>query len=96
MIKDLLSKLIDAEFPFAPMDRGAIITYELSEGKTTVTSTKMPSLSQLIEECGQKLWGLTRHGNIWQTNWKDGMAGETAGKTPEEAVARLWLAINKK
>jgi hypothetical protein len=55
-----------------------------------------PTLSELIDACGGKLFSLTRHGNIWQANWINGMAGDTAGPTPEEAVARLWLALNHK
>lgn len=53
-----------------------------------------PTLSELIEACGDRFWSLTKHGNIWQTNFTDGMAGETAGKTPEEAVAELWLKLH--
>jgi len=56
----------------------------------------IPTLSELIEACGEGFWSLTKHINFWQTNWRDGIGGDTAGKTPEEAVANLWLAINKK
>ena len=54
-----------------------------------------PTLEELIDACGDGFWSLTKHSNIWQTNFRDGMAGETAGKTPTEAVARLWLELNK-
>jgi hypothetical protein len=56
---------------------------------------KIPSLEDLIDACGNELWSLTRHGNIWQTNFKNGMAGETAGKTPRDAVAELWIKRHK-
>ena len=56
----------------------------------------IPTLEELIEACGEDLSGLTRHANIWQTNWVDGMGGDTAGKTPSEAVANLWLKLNEK
>ena len=54
------------------------------------------TLSELIEACGESLFSLTRHADIWQTNWiKDGIPGETAGRTPEEAVANLWLKLHE-
>ena len=53
-----------------------------------------PTLEELIEACGNEIFKLTKHGNIWQTNFVDGMAGETAGRTPTEAVAQLWLKLN--
>lgn len=56
----------------------------------------LPTLSELIEACGEKFFSLSRHANVWQTNWRDGFGGDTAGSTPEEAVARLWLALNNK
>lgn len=56
----------------------------------------IPSLSELIEACGADLYNITNMGTFWQTNFKDGFAGETAGKTPEEAVANLYLALNSK
>lgn len=55
-----------------------------------------PTLSELIEECGDGFWGLTKHSGIWQTNWINGMAGDTAGKTPEEAVTELYKALHTK
>lgn len=57
---------------------------------------KFPSLSELIEACGDGFLSLSRHANIWQTNFVNGMGGETAGTTPEEAVANLWLALHEK
>ena len=48
-----------------------------------------PSLSELIEACGDDFNILVRG--------KDGFwyAESEQGKTPTEAVARLWLVINK-
>ena len=54
-----------------------------------------PTLSELIEACGGGLQNLTNFGDLWQTNCKEGMTGITAGITPEEAVASLWLRLNK-
>lgn len=56
----------------------------------------IPSLEELIQACGDKLFSLTRHGDVWQTNFIEGFSGETAGRTPSEAVANLWLKINGK
>jgi hypothetical protein len=55
-----------------------------------------PTLSELIEACGDELWSMTKHGDAWQTNFVDGIGGETAGHTLEAAVAHLWLKLNKK
>lgn len=58
-----------------------------------------PTLSELIEACGEK-FGMLRS-PLGQRKWTaQGDGGEslvfTEGSTPEEAVARLWLALNKK
>lgn len=69
-----------------------------------------PSLSELIEACGESIVSLERGSkdvnspNGWFAFDQDGWEGNTTsfdyddvfGKTPEEAVARLWLALNKK
>jgi len=57
-----------------------------------------PSLSELIEVCGKGF-----HGIYIADNWKaHGFKSDnefddiyTMGSTPEEAVANLWLALNK-
>lgn len=53
-----------------------------------------PTLSELIEACGKDLMALIP---IWKS--KDWVAyGEDyafSGKTHEEAVAKLWLKLNK-
>lgn len=76
--------------------------------------TKSPSLSELIEACGEgfdDLWGPYhneehKRTGYWRANgfmlredWKHHSDPHThpaaLGSTPEEAVARLWLALNK-
>lgn len=60
----------------------------------------MPSLSELITACGNKFTILGRVFNAdngfettgWVAHTHDG--GAVDGSTPEEAVARLWLALN--
>ncbi len=69
----------------------------------------LPTLSELIEACGKDVllcelngkWNAVRHAGVSQAIDFLGlkvfltMLGGN-GDTPEEAVARLWLAINKK
>jgi hypothetical protein len=54
----------------------------------------VPSLSELIEACGDGFYQMQRG----ITNWRCiGIKTKTfVGNTPEEAVARLWLALNTK
>jgi hypothetical protein len=53
---------------------------------------KLPTLSELIEACGQNFAHLEQgnHPDQWRCNWDADFYS-----TPEEAVARLWLALNK-
>lgn len=57
----------------------------------------IPLLSELIDACGEGDFMLTWHKDkkLWLSsiNTPD-IIGE--GSTPEEAVAHLWLALNKK
>lgn len=64
-----------------------------------------PTLSELIEACGVSFWNLEQGHNkdtgTWFCNFvTDCQVGsdewESKGKTPEEAVAKLWLALNSK
>jgi len=57
-----------------------------------------PTLSELIEACGERFETLEKTKN----NWKCIPAGSclysldwTVGSSPEEAVAKLWLKLNK-
>ncbi len=59
-----------------------------------------PCLSELIEACGDKLECVVQiNSKKWQCNGftinKDTMFPCTFGSTPEEAVANLWLGLNK-
>lgn len=54
--------------------------------------TYIPTLSELIEACAERFVGLiNRHD--WLAISDD---GHENGSTPEEAVARLWLALHAK
>ena len=56
-----------------------------------------PTLSELIEACGDKFVSLTQDwtNNHWYCEAK-GVTRVIWGGTSEEAVAKLWLALNKK
>ena len=57
---------------------------------------KIPTLSELIEACGDEFRNLTKDNEIWSTNFIQGSEydyGETEGKTPEEAVAKLYIKL---
>lgn len=57
-------------------------------------SAYLPTLSELIESCGDGFYALEKE-NYWRAfNWKRSI--EFFSSTPEEAVAKLWLALNKK
>ena len=62
-----------------------------------LTPQSMPTLSKLLETCGDRFGYLSRKeyvdGKYWVTN-SDGSQEDITGKTPEEAVAKLWLALN--
>ena len=59
-----------------------------------------PTLEELIEACGDGFLSLSRwqSGNSWHWYCNDDETGAVAseGTTPAEAVARLYLALNKK
>lgn len=72
------------------------------DGSRAVGETCTPTLSELIEACGDGFINLTRDYSGWCTNFVAGINDEsydgyeTYGSTPEEAVANLWLELNKK
>ena len=58
---------------------------------------RKPTLSELIEACGDGFFRLSHSENNDGTEWdaESWESGEIeTGTTPEEAVARLWLALN--
>jgi hypothetical protein len=74
----LARKLRDAGFPQkAP---GYFDVPSLGEAPPV----KFPTLSELIEACGDGFFSLSKHANIWQTNWRDGMAGDTPVLLPRK------------
>ena len=58
----------------------------------------LPTLSELIEACGDRFDSLIKikmnKGYIWSARSYNYPIQESS-KTPEEAVAKLWLVLNK-
>ncbi len=69
------------------------------EGKTEIGEQHffVPSLSELIEACGKGLLQLVRNSSGW-TAYPTDLSKTLAqsASTPDQAVALLWFALNKK
>lgn len=97
----LSKQLKDAGFPQDGDGKPYSIVAELrgedicSDGKENVY---YPTLSELIEACGDGYFSLESYqAKDGTTRWLaiKGINFElTTGKTPEEAVAKLWLELN--
>ena len=91
-------------------DPNLIFIDENLEGLTWGKYVKMPTLSELIEACGDGFLQLYRHyepvrkmdGKWVFVDWRAYPRPVTlkadgyVGYTPEEAVANLWLKLNEK
>jgi len=88
---ELAKKLKDAGFP-------QVIDFRSGQFYEEGEDVANPSLSELIEAC-DKLNGFGQLGranggwNVWQLGVRYPKA---FSETPEEAVASLWLELNKK
>lgn len=91
---------IDTEFCFNPEYK----TRQIKAGPLAYGYIPAPSLSELIEACGEG-FGVLEHTHLGSQDYctageyidQDGnVVGGHDGSTPEEAVARLWLALNAK
>jgi len=60
----------------------------------------LPTLSELIDACGEDFGSLINLGNQWlaESNYveKPNGVGSAVEKTPEKSVAKLWLKLIKK
>jgi hypothetical protein len=87
----LAKKLKDAGFPQSELAR--------AQQKAGYDYVSMPTLSTLLEACGENFGALGRKPHWWlacgyvseRGEWKNAHTGET----PEDAVARLWLSIHQ-
>lgn len=84
----------DIDIPGTQTSRGSKTLWLY--GPKGVPSDEMvyvPTLSELIEACGEKFDFLANNRNgVWQAS--GGEVQDRQGQTPEEAVANLWLALN--
>ena len=76
-----------------------IIT-DYTEGDQVITDcVKIPSLEELIDACGDEFEALIKQSGGWNaTNFQANGSRKIKigpGETPTEAVARLWLVLNK-
>ncbi len=107
IIYELAKELKEAGFPQKTKkyshvlmeDRGErIVSEDGSLPYRSDTYTILPTLSELIEECGNDFGALMRNNNREWDCYKFNLPlqGAVSGLTPEEAVAKLWLTLNKK
>jgi|SRR6185369_16818238 len=97
MTYELAKQLKDAGFPQKQLK--LVDAYEQALEKEQVY---IPSLSELIEACADKFDSLCRNRRgllghefvVWIAYHSDSATQTGDGKTPEEAVAKLWLALN--
>ena len=87
----LARKLKDAGFPQSELAR--------AQQKAGYDYVSMPTLSRLIEACGEDFGALGKEPDCWvacEYVSQDGTWENThEGETPEDAVARLWLSLNE-
>jgi hypothetical protein len=104
---ELAMKLKIAGFPAPKKEDSWIGKTFVGYGESSIVGGNggvayVPTLSELIEACGEKFWRLELNpiiANQWLVwglkNKEDCMTIGDSGSTPEEAVAHLWLALNE-
>lgn len=82
---------------FLQEGKGNVVIYPTGKLMTDNDFAYIPTLSELIDVCGEGFQQLNKMNNEWWCigNNKIG-AFESSGSTPEEAVANLWLKLNEK
>jgi hypothetical protein len=87
MNNELYIELIKADFPFRLKEKPDTFAVEVA----------YPSLSELIEACGDDFAGvLKREDGSWDTVTDSIPPNDRIDATIYESVARLWLALNNK
>lgn len=99
---ELAKELKDAGFPQVPDGLGRWIdkfsqTYSAFAPADT-SDAYIPTLSELLKACGGKFNVLQQKDDEswWAFSRNARPAKSTSAPTPEEAVTRLWLVLNKK
>ncbi len=101
---ELAKQLKDAGFPMVEINNPEDLkkAYELA---TTIHAKPfslgeevfyMPSLSYLIEQCGDDLDWMGKFEKMWGAHSRKNQQFDTRGASPEEAVAKLWLSLHTK
>jgi hypothetical protein len=88
---ELAKQLKEAGFTQILLDRNYA---GFKEKDTYVDGVYFPNLSELIEACGDKFWCLMQELEGWSARQYNNPEW-TIASTPEEAVANLWLELNK-
>lgn len=102
---ELAKKLKEANFP----NKNIYFIEEIPDSYINDTLVKgspsrwenLPTLEELIEACGGGFEGLVKSDNEWIAYSYDKVYGMSIisvfflGKNPTEAVAKLWLELNK-
>ena len=99
---ELTKKLKHAGFPLSEYPE-TLIGIRGSEPLKLKGIIQEPTLSELIDACGKNFPKLSNEYGEWECGEMEYCCGEhgyswetiTLGKTPEEAVARLWLKLNE-
>lgn len=92
MTCELVKQLKDAGFPQDRRNGSAVSIDIQGELQEFVYD---PTLSELIEACGDRFYSLVRKKSGGTYYASDGGEWILPSETPEEAVAKLWLALNK-
>lgn len=95
--EELAKELKEAGFPQKPERLQTFVNnYTRSTPLNGDDWLAVPTLAELIEECGEQFGELYRFPDSWLAeSYSNDDHSEGSGDTPEEAVARLWLSMNK-
>jgi len=98
MTYELAKELKDAGFPLGCRGCRVCLDGPAQTGKeclmTLDCTCHLPTLSELIEACGEVTFNLKHDPPSAWVAWVGSDVNDMrAGFTPEEAVARLWLAL---
>lgn len=66
-----------------------------TDGELNQDNSLLPTLEELIQACGESFGSLYQSDNGWIADKGIHQLKQDAS-TPSEAVAKLWLALNKK
>ena len=88
---ELAKRLMDAGFP--QIGRGRLIGSPKKLVWRSGDRVYVPTLEELIEACGKNFGSLDRRHDGWLAHASYDQS--SFGETPVEAVARLWLALQK-